>query len=515
MRRIVPAGLHAVLVELADLDEAMRFAAALRDADLPEVREIVPGARTVLVECAPTASMPAVVEELRTLDLAPAAAPETEPVVVPVVYDGEDLADVARHLGVTTGELVRRHMAARWRVAFGGFAPGFAYQVCDDPLFDVPRRPTPRTRIPAGAVGLAGVFSGVYPRESPGGWQLIGRTPVAVFDPTRDPAVLLRPGATVRYEVADADLPAAAPGVPAPVRAGDKGLYVEDAGLLTLIEDAGRPGMAGFGVPGSGAFDRASARAANRLVGNPDDAAVLEVTLAGAAVTARSDLFVAVTGAHCELTIEPPDDKGGCRAVPERGRGMILRDGQTLRLGEATAGVRSYLAVRGGIDATRVLGSSSTDLLSGLGPAPVASGTTLAVGDHAGHVRVDEPVPAMPTGPDVVLDVVCGPRTDWFTGLGALVGQSWEVTASSNRIGIRLRGTEPLRRRIVDELPSEGAVVGAIQVPADGQPLIFGPDHPLTGGYPVIGAVVDRDLLGQLRPGTRVRFRVVAGFAAR
>lgn len=201
MTRTLACGTEAVLVECADLAEAQAWFAALHEH--PEVVEAVLGARTVLLRGEP-AVLRRVVAGTRPdhTDVAPVEARE---VVVPVVYDGEDLAEVARLTGLSPDEVVAAHTGRTWRVGFSGFAPGFAYLVADPgsgPSLEVPRLARPRTRVPAGAVGLAGEYSGVYPRESPGGWQLIGRTDVTLFDVDRDPPALLQPGAAVRFEVA-------------------------------------------------------------------------------------------------------------------------------------------------------------------------------------------------------------------------------------------------------------------------------------------------------------------------
>ena len=196
--RILTASDRALLVEAADLDEAMRLNLAWRG--LPGIIERVPGARTVLVHFDPTRISAATLAELlESTELGDGRVQDAGEVTIPVQYDGEDLAETAALLGVSSDELVDRHLAAHWQVAFSGFAPGFGYIVGSDPLFDVPRRPSPRTRVPAGAVALAGEFTGVYPRESPGGWQLIGHTDAVLWDPRREPAALLRPGVRVRF----------------------------------------------------------------------------------------------------------------------------------------------------------------------------------------------------------------------------------------------------------------------------------------------------------------------------
>jgi len=198
--RLLPSGSTALLVELDGLDDVLALYAAL-SADLPEgVVDVVPAARTVLLVTDPArTTLAAVADAVRRTTPRTGARDAGEVVELPVHYDGADLEEVADLLSVSAEELVRRHSGAEWTVAFCGFSPGFGYLTQRDGAWDVPRRATPRTRLPAGSVALAGEFSGVYPRESPGGWQLIGRTDVAVFDLDRDPAALLRPGVRVRF----------------------------------------------------------------------------------------------------------------------------------------------------------------------------------------------------------------------------------------------------------------------------------------------------------------------------
>jgi biotin-dependent carboxylase-like uncharacterized protein len=275
-------------------------------------------------------------------------------------------------------------------------------------------------------------------------------------------------------------------------------LTVLSPGPLTTVQDLGRPGQAALGIGRSGACDRASAALANRLVGNPPDAALLEVTFGGLALRAEDDVLVATTGARCT--------GGFPHAAPTR-----LRRGSELRLGPPGSGLRTYVAVRGGIAVPPVLGSRSTDVLSGLGPPVVAAGTVLPVGEPtAPPPAVDLAPVADPEAGEVTVPVLPGPRADWFgdPGWSALTGQPWTVSNESNRVGLRLDG-EPLERTREGELPSEGMVRGALQVPPSGLPVLFLADHPVTGGYPVIGYVVDAhvDRCAQLRPGQTLRFR--------
>jgi biotin-dependent carboxylase-like uncharacterized protein len=284
----------------------------------------------------------------------------------------------------------------------------------------------------------------------------------------------------------------------------DRALAVVRAGALTTVQDRGRPGHAHLGVPRSGALDAPAAALVNRLVGNPLDAAVLETTLNGCAVRPRSTVTVAVGGAPCPVTV---DGRPAAWGAPVR-----VPAGALLNVGPAVSGARSYVAVAGGIAVEPVLGSRSTDLLSGLGPAPLTDGTVLPLGRVlAPHARVDvAPQPAPPA--ELVLRVTLGPRDDWFTpeAIRAFTSRTYRVSPASNRIGLRTEGPA-LERARPGELPSEGMVLGAIQVPPDGRPVVFLADHPTTGGYPVIGVVRPADLpsAAQAVPGTPVRFMVV------
>lgn len=280
-------------------------------------------------------------------------------------------------------------------------------------------------------------------------------------------------------------------------------LTVVRPGALTTVQDAGRTGHAHLGVPRSGALDAPALRLANRLLGNPADAAVLETTLTGCAVRPDAPVTVVVGGAPCPVTVDGrPAPWGSPVRVPA---------GALLDAGQATSGLRSYLAFAGGVAADPVLGSRSTDLLSGLGPAPLTEGARVRLGRAAPGtppaVPVAPPWPAPPA--ELVLPVRFGPRADWFTpaALRTFRTAVYTVSAQSNRIGLRTEGPA-LERALEGELPSEGMVLGAVQVPPDGRPVVFLHDHPTTGGYPVIAVVPERYLAAaaQAVPGTPVRF---------
>jgi biotin-dependent carboxylase-like uncharacterized protein len=276
------------------------------------------------------------------------------------------------------------------------------------------------------------------------------------------------------------------------------------AGSLTTVQDLGRPGLAHLGVARSGAADRDSLRLANRLVGNPEGAGCLEITLGGCGARFNEAAIVALAGAPCPVAVS------GHQAFMY---GPIqLNAGDELNVGPPTPGVRTYLAVRGGIDVPPVLGSRSTDVLAGLGPDPLWPGMLLPVGTDTAELPCVDVAPVAPIPEEITVRVMPGPRDDWFTpaALTVLTSNAYEVTAQSNRVGIRLSGAT-LERSRTGELPSEGMVCGALQVPPSGQPVLFLADHPVTGGYPVIAVVWEQDIshAAQARPGQRLRFHAV------
>jgi biotin-dependent carboxylase-like uncharacterized protein len=278
-------------------------------------------------------------------------------------------------------------------------------------------------------------------------------------------------------------------------------LEILRTGPLALVEDLGRAGLAHLGVTRSGAADRRAHTLANRLVANPGDRATIEVTLGGFTARVRGgDVAVAVTGADTDPAVD---------GVPFGTNSIqYTHDGQVISLGAPHSGLRSYLAVRGGIDVSPVLGSRSYDVMSAIGPLPLRPGDVLPIGEHTEEFPELDQAPVASIEEDLLeLRVVPGPRDDWFTDPDALVHADWVASDRSDRVGMRLVG-RPLTYRNPDrQLPSEGAVRGAIQVPPNGLPVILGPDHPVTGGYPVIGVVAfdDLDKVAQIRPGQTVR----------
>jgi KipI family sensor histidine kinase inhibitor len=535
-----PVGTTAVLAELSGLHDVLALQALLLEQPLPGQVDVLAAAETVMVRADSPAAARRMAGLLLEMDLTVQAHAEGKLVLIETVYDGEDLAEVGRLTGLGTDGVIAAHTGQVWTVAFGGFAPGFGYMVGENELLEVPRRSSPRTAVPAGAVALAGTYSAVYPRKSPGGWQLIGRTAAHMWDLSREQPALAAPGDRVQFravrelvEVAGPDSGSAGSQAAATQELEVlSGLRILSPGLQSLVQDLGRPGHAGLGVSAAGALDRSSLRRGNRIVGNQPSAAVVETVAGGLRVQAVGDQVLAVTGAPSALTVVPPSaapDEGAPeyegaqeedpqpRTVP-MATAFALLDGEILTIGPPERGFRSYLAIRGGAEADAVLGSRSTDTMSGLGPAPLAAGQLLGAGAATSSNVVGNPElqPVFPDTGVTVLDIVPGPRDDWFdaAALESLCGQDWAVTPQSNRVGMRLDG-EPLSRSRGGELPSEGTMAGALQIPPEGRPVLFLADHPITGGYPVIGVVVDHqlDLAAQVPIGGSIRFRWAPGYA--
>ena len=413
------------------------------------------------------------------------------------MYDGDDLDAVAAELGLAVDDVIARHVAGTYVADFCGFAPGFAYLSGLDPTLRLPRRATPRTSVPAGSVAIAGPYTAVYPTASPGGWHLLGHTDIELFDPSVDPPALLAPGTRVTFRRSGRPT-ARIPGRRPPRTRNEAvaaQIAVVRAGISTTFQDRGRPGYAHLAVPQSGALDRERADLVNRLVGNRGDEAVLE-TAGGLVLRAIEPVVVA------------DSTSGAVRAIPA---------GERITVDPRDDGLYAYVAVRGGFDVEPVLGSRSWDSLSKLGPPPPEPGDQLIVGPDPRTELVTDLAPPPAAERALAAHVWRGPRPDWFAGdaFGELLSVRWTVSADVSRVGIRLSGP-PLKRhheRAGSELPSEGLVTGAVQVPPDGQPVIMLNDHPTTGGYPVIGVVDDRGigLLAQARPGAELVLREVTG----
>jgi KipI family sensor histidine kinase inhibitor len=526
--RFLAAGESALVVELGDaIDPELNARVLALDRALLETPfdgylEAVPSYRSLLVFFDPEkASAEDAEEHLRRLEHDAERVERRPPRVreVPTVYDGEDLEDVARRIGATPEEVVRLHCEREYLVYMVGFTPGFAYMGSTHERLGLPRRASPRTRVPAGSVGIAMGQTGIYPSATPGGWNLLGRAEHRdLFDLNHDPPSYFVPGDRVRF-VPVASLPERPEPQVNPTRTGTAALEFLDGGLLTTVQDLGRPGYQRYGVPMAGAADGRALRAANHLVGNAPGTAGLECTVAGPALVAHRPIVAAVTGAALGAVVDR-SDLGRFEVPPWSS--FLLRPGNVLRFEGHRSGARAYVAFAGGIDVPEVLGSRSTYLTAGFGGLDgraLRSGDRLALLSPARQVSpgLKWPREREATESEISIRLVLGPQDDYFTdeGLATLASSVFTVATASDRMGLRFEGP-PLEHKKRDFV-SDGIMLGGIQVPPNGLPILMIADRATMGGYPKIAtaALADLSRLAQLLPGDRVRFHIVSREEAR
>jgi KipI family sensor histidine kinase inhibitor len=525
--RFLPAGDSVLVAEYGDrIDETINAHIHLVSQALDRRRpagvvEVVPTYRSIAIHLDPLRTDRAALQALvRHIDADVAAYPPPIPrtVEIPVVYGGEygpDLADVATHAGLSAADVVAIHAAGTYRVYMMGFTPGFPYLGGLSPRIATPRLPSPRTHVPAGSVGIAGPQTGIYPTASPGGWRLIGRTPLPLFDQTQDPPTLVDAGDTVRFVPVLAEGIVWSQGATAVEHEADEvsepGIDVLDGGMLTTVQDLGRLGYQRCGVPVAGAMDPIALRAANRLVGNDDGEAGLEMTIVGPTLRAARDVVIAITGADLQ-----PQLNGRPGAMWRAAR---LRAGDEVVFAGVRHGQRAYLAVRGGIAVPLVLRSRSTYLASRLGGVngrALRAGDRLPIGTTGRRpivVRQTLVPPWLSPGGTRRIRVVLGPQADAFTdaGLSTFLSAPFVLSVKSDRVGCRLEGPAIEHRRGAD-IVSDGTAFGSIQVTGDGMPIILMADRGTTGGYTKIATVASADLhlVSQAAPGDVLRFEAVS-----
>lgn len=492
----------------------------------PAVVEVTPGNHSLMIEFDPVRIRADQVEELLTGALSSDLSDRPKPQVVeiPVRYDGEtgpDLGYVAEHTGLSTQDVVRLHADREYLAYCLGFAPGFCYLGTLDPALHTPRRTEPRTRVPAGSVAIGGSQTGFYPQASPGGWHVIGRTPMRLFNPYAENPSRIMPGDLVRFVPIDAEeyqhlvqAPQADPPVLPAYSDGKTGIRVVAPGLLTTIQDLGRRGYMSLGVPVAGAVDFVSLMIGNWLLGNRARTAALEVTLNGPELEFTGPVAFCLTGAPIPAELIPAD---GSSPRPVPGWTTVLAwPGDRLRTGTAERGCRAYLCVAGGIDLPPVLGSLSEDLFGQIGPL----GRALRAGDwlpaglplHPPADLAGRRVPPdgwTPVEESLLVRATRGPQAQAFTeaALATFYREPYTVGTQSDRQGLRLEG-EALKHRQGADILSEPIPPGSVQVPASGQPILLVANRHTHGGYTKIATVLYSDLAacGQLRPGSTLRF---------
>jgi KipI family sensor histidine kinase inhibitor len=524
--RVLTAGEAALSIEFGNaINPELNARARALDRELaenlfPGFVEAVPSYRSLLVlfdplECAPAEVATHLLDlAVRTseLRLSPAL-----PKKVPMVYDGEDLDGVAAHTGLSREDVVRLHSGSEVMVYMLGFSPGFAYMGLLPEILHTPRQTTPRTRVLPGTVAVAGRQTGVYPSSTPSGWNLIGRTSISLFDPGSDPPTFFLPGDRVRFvPVTELEDPSAGRDEPAEPKGEPTFEVIKRRAPQTLVQDLGRVGYQRYGVPVSGAVDTPALRAANLLVGNTAGAAALECTIAGPVILrALRNAVVSITGADLGAVL---DSEGEPRRPVPLWSSTHVHRGDVLRFTKRNVGARAYLAVAGGLDVPRVLGSRATYITSALGGYQGRSlqpGDILRVLPSAETISTERQWPEefVPTyAQEVSLRILFGPQDDYFTEKGrqTLLSSSYEMASSSDRMGCRLAGPR-LEHGKANEIVSDGMMLGGVQVPPDGQPIVMLADRATAGGYPKIATVVGADIpkLGQLMPGARVCFEAV------
>jgi KipI family sensor histidine kinase inhibitor len=485
--------------KFAQILRMRRHLAAVR---APQIRDLVSSFDSVAVHFDPRDGE-AVMEWLKTIEM-PAAHEDAETSgrmhEIPLYY-GDDLDKVAKRLGRSVDEVIRLHSGATYTVAAIGFSPGFPYLIGLPEELRLPRLDTPRP-VSAGSVAIAGDQAGIYPFDSQGGWHVIGQTTLMLFDPQNDPPALLDPGDRVRFKAVESLRPCISISK-TPVAQTQGAIEIIKTGPLTSVQDLGRHGYQSIGVTPGGVMDPIAAKIANRLLGNPDDHALLECAMMGPVLKFHRTCRIAMVGWSDHRC----------------GRPIEMAAGEVLDLRSPTIGSYAYLAIAGGIDVPQVLGSRSTDLRAKFGGH---HGSRLQNGDH---LEIGE-APCGPRsanwhvrwpydhakGRTLTLRTIRGMQSDWFSpsSLEAFANSEFRISSKSDRVGMRLDGPK-MTRVISAEMVSQAVVRGSIQVPPDGTPIVLMAECQTIGGYPQIGHVISADLpkLARANTGAPLRFREV------
>ncbi len=483
------------------LELILRLRRLLKLNPIPEIVDIVSSFDTIAVHFNPLEGQK-VLDHLTSLQPDETGKPQSsrnKTVTIPVIYGGDhgsDLQALADAGNLDISEIIALHSNAEYTVAAIGFSPGFPYLQGLPSQLHQPRQSSPR-KVPAGSVAIAGDQTGIYPFASQGGWHVIGRTDLTLFDPHREHPALLQPGDKVRFvEVKSFEESAPPPTEP---EALPDGIQVIDPGALSSTQDHGRWGHQHLGISPGGAADPVLASIANRLVGNPDDAAVIECTMTGPVLKFDVDAQAAWVGWASESSGKPHEIKAG----------------ENIDLRSRMSHLRGYIAVAGGIDGPEILGSRSTDIRAVLGGN---QGRTLQAGDtlpiaKTGTTSVSKNWHVAwphPDGRVIELRYLRGIQADWFTeeAHNSFSKNYYEISPTFDRTGTRLIGTN-LKLKEPREMVSQPVVFGSVQVPSDGQPIVLMSERQTIGGYPQIAHIISADIpkLARAWPGTKISFR--------
>ena len=544
------AGDSAVLMEFGQKiteacnDQVQDMVQKIEQANLQGIRDLIPAFCTLMVEYDSSVwETERLIRRLQELQQLKTQAKKRRKriVEIPVCYGGyfgPDLQTVADHAGMTREEVIAVHSRTPYRIYMLGFLPGFPYLGGLDERLATPRLATPRTKIPTGSVGIGGSQTGIYPMPSPGGWQLIGRTPLDVYDAKREEPFLYEAGdeiqfvpidsdtyyeirqeilrgtwkLTVREELGETEQERQTAKDEQTVCAEDElqiggCLDIQMPGIFTTVQDEGRLGFQRYGFSQSGVMDQASWRLGNALLHNPKDAAALEMTWQGVSFTVDAATKIAVTGAECDVTIDG--------VKQQQNKVLDINPGQKVTIGIAKKGCRMYLCVQGGIQVPKIMGSRSLNLkcrIGGYEGRPLRAGDRVPFGVHADfHATETQQITQtrLPEGDTVTLRVIPDVQAERFGAEGERIFYSaeYQIAEESDRMGIRLQGPSVTGSGSAD-IVSEGIAFGAVQVPSSGCPIILMADRQTTGGYAKMGVVCSEDLslLAQCRPGTKIHF---------
>ena len=525
--RYMPFGDNGLLIEFGDVIslEVNRRVIALSEAIIGAktqgVEELVPTYRSLLVRYnASKISYEQLVFRIKDVEKTmeeQSMEKVGRKIIIPVVYGGEygpDLTDVARFHGLTEEQVVKIHSGREYRVYMVGFVAGFPYlgEVADE--IATPRLETPRLKVPAGSVGIAEKQTGIYPCEAPGGWRIIGRTLLRLFNPLQQPPVLLQLGDIVKFKpISEKEFRITEktsqkqPADRFPKnKKGIKVFQVLKPGFFTTVQDLGRYGYLRYGVPISGAMDTFSLVAANLLVANNPDDACLEITLIGPELQALTKTQIAITGGAASPKING-------QHVP-MWQTLEVQEGAVVSFGKVESGCRAYLSIRGGVDTPPVLGSRSTYVRGGFGGI---NGRQLKTEDiiggfdvsllKVGYSMPEELVPQF-TG-QFKARVMLGPQADMFTerGITTFLSSQYKVTLEADRMGYRLEGPI-IEHKAKADIISDALLPGAVQIPKNGKPIMIMRDAQTAGGYPKIAVIITPDVstLGQAKTNDIIEF---------
>lgn len=488
----------------------------IKEKRIKGVYSLVPGYSTLTIHYDPLViPYEIILDKLKDIDidLGTIYHRDTKVVKIPVLYGDEwgiDLSYVAKYNNISEDDVIKIHSGKEYLVYMLGFAPGFTYLGELDQRIATPRLESPRLKVPAGSVGIAGRQTGIYAVSTPGGWRIIGRTPYKFFTPYRKPYTLLKSGDRVKFYPISRrefeELSQKEKIEEKEVKIEGKEIFeVKSPGPFTIVVDKGRYGYEDIGLSPGGPMDDVSYKLSNKLIGNPEDAPSLEVVMGGLVLNVKKETMVSFVGGDFDIFINNTkvnvNDK------------YLVRSGDTIKIKNSKRGIRLYISIPGGINVPYVMGSASTDVKAGIGGIdgrPLKSGDILygkvSSDTDLGYIIKDFQAFEEP----ILLRTIPGPNLENFKkeDIELFYNSIYRITNHADRMGYRLEGPKVGHSSKGAGIISEGVVPGAIQVPGEGYPIVMMKDAQPLGGYAKIGTIISPDLrkLGQAYPGCKIRF---------